>query len=422
MFNDNTYTEMFVGRYTMTPQIIPAMLKRDEDEYTVVKKGKNKNEDITFIMYRDKIETIYLIRDGYDYSFRHGPDMVTNALEFHVIYDKDTGKSTGILYYDTYDMNYTRRTPARVHIPYDRKPEQAHEGYKCTNLRRHKVEFFPPEINSINALSKCLKNRVDGYLLYSRLISIIELEGLKQKLREQFGLDQNTEIFVNTFDLRGNIQLDGISYEEAVNEYFFGAASFNNRFFLFREFFYDGLELLEDERLELLECRPTREIRTREDFDNFTDDCEDIYPNMNEGGDFMFEEGIRETAAAFIDDPGLFIQAEEKAVIKTDVKYKKTLSKENREFPDPVMDNLICKKLESLALQHYKHFTRRDIGFEYECVDGLKIQHNIQDKQRIGLINRRLQFFKRQQLERRLNCIQNAGNNMAFQDDERSLD
>ena len=185
---------------------------------------------------------------------------------------------------------------------------------------------------------------------------------------------------------------------------------FNNRFFIFKE--------LLNKKLQLLECKPAEEIITKEDFDNLIIYCTDmIFLHSN----FTEREDIRTSAAKIINDPELFIKEEEKPVIELDMNYKDTLIESNREPADPVMDNLICKALETVALQGYKHFTKKDIGFRYSCVDGLKVQHNIQDKQRIGLIEKRLQFFReqqeKQQLNQQLNHIQNAGNNMEFQNE-----
>ena len=383
---DNTYKEMFMGEDGKT-KIRPAIVRRNEDE--------------------DKIETIYLIRDGYNNFFNHEPDIVTNALEFHVNYNKNTGRSTGTLYYDAYDMDYTRRIGAEVQAPHSRHFEQVHEGYECTNLRRYKIQFFPPEINNIDALNKYLEHRLDAGLFQFYLIDTIEMEGLKQTLREQFELDQNTEILIRVFirstdNFMDDIFDDDIPDDYVTHDYNFGAASFNNRFVLFKEFFFNG-------GLELLECRPTREIRTRDDFDDFADECSDADPDV----DFYDEEDVRENAARFIDNPELFIQAEEGEIIELDTDYKEALSESNRERSDPVIDNLICKKLELLALQGYKHFIGKDIGFRYKCIDGLKIQHNTQDKQRIDLTTaKRLQFFRKKQEEQQLNHIQNAGNEM----------
>ena len=333
--------------------------------------------------------------------------MRNNTLEFHIIYDKKTGKTSGTLYYDRYSMNYIRQTGAKVQDPYNEEDYiQAHEGYKCTNLSRYKVQFFPPEINSINALSKYLENRfdldLDLELNYSELISAIEIEGLKQTLRKQFKLDQNTEILTYIFDELGS----DFFYQQSNNEYFFGAAFFNNRFFLFREFL--------DKKLQLLECKPAREITTEEEFYDFTGDCSFEI----ERSDYLFAEGINlcENAAILIDNKKLFIQKEEKPVIELDMNYKDTLVESNRGPVDPVIDDLICKALETVAFQEYKHFTRKGIGFEYRCVDGLKIQHNIQGRQKIDLTKRKLQFFKKQQLKQQLNHIQDAENDMVFQD------
>ena len=420
------YRDMFTGRDGKT-KIRPTIVKRDRDEYTVVKKGKNKNEDITFTKYRDKIETVYLIRDAYD-AYKYEPDTSDNALEFHVIYDKNTGKSTGTLYYNVYDIGYTRQTGAKVQDAYEEELKQAHEGYECSDLSRYKVQFFPPEINSINALSKYLEHRLDGDLMYSRIISVIEMEALKQTLREHFGLDQNTEILTYLFTTNKSSTLN----EDSNNEYFLGAAFFNDRFFLFREF--------ANKKLELLECEPVQKIKTRKDFERLTEYC--LY-EIHYGYCFTDKKYFRDSVAMLLNDPELFRQekkpkplksgaskkkrmkhiaslnqiseeeerkAKEKGVIKLDMNYKETLIESNRERPDPVLDSLISSKIETLALQGYKHFTRKDIGFEYKCVDNLKIQHNIQGKQRISLAGKKLQFFKKQQLEQQLDNLQNARN------------
>ena len=399
--SNNTYIEMVYGKHDK-PKIRPTIVERNEDE--------------------NKIKTIYLIRDMRDEDYRYEPNISNNALEFHVIYDKKTGKSSGALYYDTYNIDYTRQTGAKVQDPHEKNSKQAHEGYKCTNLSRCKVQFFPPEINNINALDKYIENRFNADLTYLNLIGTIEMEGLKQTLRKQFKLNQNTEILTYIFDELGS----DFFYQQSNNEYFFGAAFFNNRFFLFREFL--------DKKLQLLECKPAREIRTRGDFYDFTGDCF----NKLICSDYLFARGsnLRENAAILIDNPRFFKQekkenprqqrlgkgrdkwkklqdrkSSEKKEVELNMNYKDTLiEKDNREPADPVMDNLICKALETVALQGYKHFTKKDIGFRYSCVDGLKVQHNIQDKQRIGLIEKRLQFFKKQQLKRQLNHIQIAGN------------
>ena len=420
MSDNTTYREMFAGRDGKT-KIRPTIIKRIEDE--------------------NKIETIYLIRDGYD-AYKYKPNISSSALEFHVIYDKKTRKSSGTLYYDTYNIDYCRKTGGKVQDPYNRNSIQAHEGYKCTDLSRYKVQFFPPEINSINALGKCIEDRDKTDLEFLKLISTIEIEGLKQTLREQFELDQNTEILIDIFDtLESNIL-----GEDSNNEYFFGGAFFNNRFFLFREFL--------DKKLELLECKPAQEIRTREDFERLTEYCLYAIPYRY---CFTDKRYFRDSVAMLLNDPELFIQEEEpqpkqqqpkqlksgaskkkrmkhmtslnqiseekerktkeKGVIELDMNYKETLIKSNREPTNQVIDNLICKALETVAFQGYKYFTRKDIGFEYKRVDGLKIQHNIQDKQRLDLVERRLQFFKKRQEKQQLNHIQNAENNMVFQNE-----
>ena len=393
---DNTYREMFSGEDGKT-KIRPAIVKVDKDE--VVKKGKSR------------IETVYLIRDAYDAY----EDNNSDALEFHVVYNKKTKRTTGALYYDRYNIDYARQIPAKVPGPYGRDLP-AHERYKCSNLSRYRVKFFPPKINNINALSKYIENRLDDdrISLDLTLIGALEIEGLKQRLRKKFKLDQNTEIFIQVSNSDDNYKRytsdDGVVHKEFINEYFFGATSFNNRFVFFREMHYANLEFLE--------CKPVREIRTREDFENFMEECSDTTPFVI-GRPYFEEENFREGIAELLDNPELFIQ-EEAVIKKTDLKYKEIvideLEGESKKLKGPVMDRLISDKLESLALQRYKYFTRRDIGFEYKCVDGLKIQHNIQGKQRISLIDRRLQFFKKQQEEQQLDNLQNAGNNMAFQD------
>ena len=406
------YREMFRGRNGKT-EIRPIMLKRNENE--------------------DKIETIYLIRDAYD-AYNYEPNIPSSALEFHVIYDKKTGKSSGVLYYDAYNMDCTRQTGGKVRDPYGEDYIQAHEGYKCTGFSRSKVQFFPPKINSINALGKYIENRTQSDLDYSQLIGTIEIEGLKQTLRKHFGLNQNTEILTCVIKTIESELLDELSN----NEYYFGIVSFNKKYFIFREF--------EGKKLQLLECKPAEEIRTREDFEEFGGKCLDAMPSDY---DFTNEINLRENAAAIINDPELFEQEkkekprqqklgtrtnkwkklqnkksseEKKPIIELNMNYKDTLDEDNNVEPaDPVMDKLIYKTLETLVFQEYKHFTREGVGFEYKCLDGLKVQHNIQDKQRIDLTERRLQFFreqqKKQQLNQQLNHIQNAGNNMEFQNE-----
>lgn len=374
---NTTYREMFRGRGGKA-RIRPIMLKRDEDE--------------------DKIETIYLIRDAHDIYNYEAIGGITDALEFHVIYDKGTRRSSGTLYYDVYNMNYTRQTSAKVQWPYyGENYIQAYEGYKCTGLDRYKVQFFPPEINSINALDKYIENRLSIDLEGLRLISTIEIEGLKQTLREKFKLDQNKKILI---DINSTLKSNFFD-QYSNNEYFFGAAIFNNRCILFRESL--------DKKLQLLECKLARKIRTRKDFVLFCCDC------LSEALHYcydVFAEGsnLYKNVAKFINNnPRFFIREKEKPIIELDMHYKDTLVESNREPADPVINNLICKALETVALQGYKHFTGKDIGFRYNCVDGLKIRHNIQDKQRIDLTTaKRLQFFKEQQL----NHIQNAGNEM----------
>lgn len=100
---DNTYREMFKGRDGKT-EITPAIVKKNEDKY--------------------KIETIYLIRDGYD-ACDCEPNIEYEALEFHITYDKKTGKSFGTLYYDTYNVDYTRQTDAEVQDHHNRISIQA---------------------------------------------------------------------------------------------------------------------------------------------------------------------------------------------------------------------------------------------------------------------------------------------------------
>ena len=137
-------------------KIRPAIIKRDEDE--------------------NNIKTIYLIRNVFDYK-RYETESIkkgnpNEALEFHVTCDKKTGKLYGVLFYDTYKMDYTRKTGVRVKISYRNSITwftKVHEGYKYTDLRRYLINFFPPEINSINALQIFLDKMFHGNLKNLRL-------------------------------------------------------------------------------------------------------------------------------------------------------------------------------------------------------------------------------------------------------------
>ena len=95
-------------------------------------------------------------------------------------------------------MDYTRKTGVRVKISYRNSITwftKAHEGYKCTDLRRYLINFFPPEINSINALQIFLDKMFHGNLKNLRLIDVFKLRSLTQTLRKQFNkLSQKTHI------------------------------------------------------------------------------------------------------------------------------------------------------------------------------------------------------------------------------------
>lgn len=167
----------------------------------------------------------------------------------------------------------------------------------------------------------------------------------------------------------------------------------------------------------MLECKPTKRIRTEEDFHGFCSRCDSSL-----GRCFLSNSGITAIVNTITSDSELFKR--EKGKIKSiDISYKKISTKEvreikklDKELKSQDLYDLVCKKLETIAFRDYKHFTRKGIGFEYRCVDGLKIQHNIQGRQKIGLTKRKLQFFKKQQLKQQSNNLQDVENDMVFRD------
>lgn len=196
------------------------------------------------------------------------------------------------------------------------------------------MEFFPPEINTIDALNKYLENRFDIGWNYLYLISLVKTESIKRILHKQFELDENTDIFTYIIDSVEYENNGVFKYLEGIDKFFAGFVCFNNRFFIFKEF--------SEERLESLEFRPSEEIKTEEDFNNFCNECLEAMHNKPFYCFYSEKINLMKDITELIDNPGRFFMQDGEREIYREISF------ESNKVQDPNMNELICKKLETL--------------------------------------------------------------------------